>query len=61
MSDDDQRASEAIKKTFFDGNSIEITKGDKIKVIKGDLNGLTGTVVSIEESYVIFKPDLDGL
>ena len=33
------------------------TKGDKIKVIKGDMNGVKGTVISIEEGgSVIFKP-----
>lgn len=25
------------------------TKGDKIKVIKGDMNGVKGTVISVEE------------
>jgi ribosomal protein L24 len=33
------------------------SKGDKISVIKGDLTGLKGTVVAIEESGILtFKP-----
>ena len=52
---------ETIKKTFFDGNSsVDINKGDKIRVVKGDLTGLTGTVVNLEEGYVVFKPSIDG-
>ena len=33
------------------------TKGDKIKVTKGDMNGVKGTVISIEEGGTVnFKP-----
>lgn len=55
------KAQEAIKKTFYDGNSMEISKGDKIKVTKGDLINVTGTVMSIEDGYVNFKPSIEGL
>ncbi len=60
MSDDETKIEEQIKKTFIDGNSIEITKGDKIRVIKGDLNGLDGTVITIEDGFVVFKPNIEG-
>lgn len=59
MSEDEAKVEEAIRKTFIDGNSIEITKGDKIRVIKGDLNGLDGTVITIEDGFVVFKPNLE--
>ena len=43
------------------GASVDIAKGDKSSVIKGDLMGLVGTVVSLESNQVIFKPNLQGL
>ena len=49
-----------IKKTFLEGNSTEINKGDKIRVIKGDLNGLSGSVVTIENNNVHFKPNIEN-
>ncbi len=49
FSDDEKKAKEAVDKTFFGGASNDIAKGDKIKVIKGDLNGLDGTVITIED------------
>ncbi len=42
------------------GTSSDIAKGDKIRVIKGDLVGLYGTVVTIEEGSVLFKPIIEG-
>ncbi len=51
---------ELIKRTFLGVNQAEINKGDKIRVFKGDLNGLNGTVISIENGYVIFKPIIPG-
>ena len=33
---------ELIRKTFMQGSSSDINKGDKIRVVKGDLNGLYG-------------------
>lgn len=56
----DITGDELIKKTFLTGNSSDIAKGDKIRVIKGDLNGLYGTVVTIENGDVIFKPIIEG-
>ena len=43
------------------GGNSDLNKGDKIKVIKGDLNGLFGTVVTIENGDVLFKPSIEGL
>lgn len=54
------KGEELIKKTFLEGNSTEINKGDKIRVIKGDLNQLNGTVITIENGFVIFKPNIPG-
>lgn len=51
---------ELIRKTFMQGNSSDINKGDKINVIKGDLTGLSGQVVTIEGTDVLFKPSIDG-
>lgn len=52
---------ELVRKTFLQGNNSDINKGDKIRVIKGDLNGLYGTVISIENGDVLFKPNIEGL
>jgi len=39
------------------GGTTVYTKGDKIRVHKGDLTGIKGTVISIDESgLVTFKP-----
>ena len=41
-------AEDLIKKTFLlEGSSTEICKGDKIRVVKGDLSGMNGRVVQI--------------
>ena len=48
-SDDELKASDLIKRTFMDANSVEISKGDKIRVIKGELIDLSGIVVTIED------------
>lgn len=39
---------------------MDIAKGDKIRVVKGDLTGISGTVVTIEDKQVIFKPNIEG-
>jgi hypothetical protein len=51
-----------IKKSIISGGSgsVEVTKGDKIRVIKGDLIGLHGIVVTFQGDQVIFKPDVEG-
>lgn len=59
-SEDELKPEELIKKTFLEGNSVDVTKGDKIKVVKGDLNGLSGTVVSIDNGEVTFKPHMEN-
>jgi hypothetical protein len=39
------------------GGTTEYAKGDKIQVKKGDLTGIKGTVIAIEEGgLVTFKP-----
>lgn len=63
-SDDENSVAEMIKRTIFQGGQNAYAKGDKIEVIKGDLTGLKGTVIAIEEgSQVTFKaigiPQLD--
>ena len=57
--DDDLVGDRLLKKTFIDSTTTDITKGDKIKVINGDLNGLCGEVIAVENGYVVFKPMLD--
>lgn len=55
--DDDAQIEEVIKRTLLKGGTTVYTKGDKIKVKKGDLTGIKGTVISIEENgLVTFKP-----
>ena len=41
--------------------SISLTKGDKIKVISGDLKNLTGTVVTINKRVIEMKPDIEDI
>ena len=54
-SDDD--VEDIIKQTLMRGGTTVYTKGDKIKVTKGDMNGVKGTVISIEEGGTVnFKP-----
>lgn len=60
-SDDDIKASDLVKRTFIDSNSVEISKGDKIRVIKGELIDLSGIVVTIEDGQVIFKPNTENI
>ena len=49
-SDDELKVEDLIKKTFIEANSVNITKGDKIRVIKGELIDLCGIVVTIEDN-----------
>ncbi|CDW80320.1 transcription elongation factor spt5 [Stylonychia lemnae] len=60
--DDDNEITgeELIKMTFLMNNNSDVQKGDKIRVIKGDLNGLYGTVVTIENGDVVFKPSMEN-
>lgn len=48
-SEDETRPEDLIKKLFMDGGSVDIAKGDKIRIVKGDFTGITGTVVSLED------------
>lgn len=50
------KLEDIIKATYLQGGQAYYGKGDKIKIIKGDLTNMNGTVVSIEESVVTFKP-----
>lgn len=46
-----------IRRTLLHGGTTEYAKGDKIQVNKGDLNGIKGVVVTIEEGgLVTFTP-----
>ena len=55
--DDDALIEDVIRKTLMKGGTTIYTKGDKIKAIKGDLTGIKGTVLAIEEGgLVTFKP-----
>lgn len=56
-SSDDEKIETAIKKILLHGGTTEYAKGDKIQVNKGDLTGIKGTVIAIEEGgLVTFKP-----
>lgn len=59
-SDDDleKKAKMLLMSAICNGNTVDINKGDKIRVIKSDLNGVTGTVVSIEDGQLLFKPNI---
>ena len=55
--DDDKVIEDVIRKTMMKGGTTFFTKGDKIRVHKGDLTGIKGTVITIEEGgLVTFKP-----
>lgn len=48
-----------IKNTFMaNGSTSEFSKGDKIRVVAGDLNGIAGKVVSMEldTGFINFLP-----
>ena len=53
---DDQRVEQVIKRTLKQGGKTVYMKGDKIKILKGDLLGMIGTVIEIESGMVTFKP-----
>lgn len=56
-SSDDEKIETVIKKTLLHGGTTEYMKGDKIQVNKGDLNGIKGVVIAIEEGgLVTFTP-----
>jgi transcription antitermination factor NusG len=58
-SGDELTGDSLIKKTFMmNGTTSEFSKGDKIKVIGGDLNGISGKVVSLEldTGFINFIP-----
>ena len=56
-SSDDEKVEGVIKRTLLHGGTTEYAKGDKIQVNKGDLNGIKGVVVTIEEGgLVTFTP-----
>lgn len=55
-SDDDSRIERVVKKAILEGGKIVYMKGDKIRVNRGDLTGVRGTVIEIEGDLVTFKP-----
>ena len=54
-SEDPDEQIEKWKK--MSAENLTLTKGDKIKVISGDLKNLTGYVVSVERQIVTMQPD----
>lgn len=66
--DDDSQASESedpdeeIEKwKKLAAENLSLTKGDKIKVVNGDLKNLIGSVVSVEKSIVKMQPDHEAI
>ncbi|CAI2358727.1 unnamed protein product [Moneuplotes crassus] len=64
--DDDNSSEEDIveeleKWKTLASKSILLTKGDKIKVISGDLQNLTGKVVAIDPKVITIKPDIKDI
>lgn len=47
--DDDDDAAKVVREVLQRGGNAIYAKGDKISIDKGDLTGLKGTVVSIED------------
>jgi len=45
---------ENLKSVMLDGNPTHINRKDVIRVIEGDLNGLTGTVTEVSQTHVTF-------
>ena len=57
--EDPEQERENWKKSVSE--NISLTKGDNIKVIHGDLQNLTGTVVAINKKVITMKPDLEDI
>lgn len=56
-SDDEDPLKEVENWKKLAAESLSLTKGDKIKVISGDLKNLTGSVVSVNKNVVKMQPD----
>jgi transcription elongation factor SPT5 len=50
-----------FKRTLLQGGSSEINKGDKVRVISGDLQSISGTVITIEDGFILMKPNIEGI
>lgn len=50
----EKRVEDKIRDAIMKGGNAIYAKGDKIAVIKGDLVGLKGTVISIEDTTIQF-------
>ena len=64
LDDDDYKTEQVILKALRQGGTAVYAKGDKIRINKGDLTGIRGTVIAIEEGEIMtFKaidyPQLD--
>lgn len=57
ISEDEDPDEEIEKWKKLAAENLSLTKGDKIKVINGDLKNLTGTVVSVDKKIVKMQPD----
>ena len=51
---------EEYRNVFLGGGPTQISVGDKVKCIHGDLTGICGTVESIDEQFVVFIPNLEN-
>lgn len=56
-SNDEDPDQEIEKWKKLAAENLSLTKGDKIRVISGDLKNLTGSVVSVDKSIVKMQPD----
>lgn len=56
-SDDEDPDEEIEKWKKLTAENISLTKGDKIRVVSGDLKNLIGSVVSVNKSIVKMQPD----
>lgn len=52
---DDEKLESILRDAMLRGGAAIYAKGDKISVNKGDLTGLKGTVISIEDTTITFQ------
>jgi len=51
-SEDEKKVNKVLKETLNQGGATTYAKGDKISIVKTDLKGMKGTVISIEDGQV---------
>ena len=52
---------EEVTLNFGSARKVVFEKGDKVKVVRGDMTNLRGTVVSVADDTVVMKPGLKDL